>query len=148
MTRKSGGNKRSSLLTFKRRLTIVRLLLRSPLSGEQLIEAVNQELYGQEAYPPAAKAALKHDLDAIKSEFGCTINYQRDTKCYKLEEMGDLALLDLPHECIEALAFIDASFPADTPMPECQHRGVGFEQRIPPTDGGKHVRRAYACFSI
>jgi hypothetical protein len=32
-----------------------------------------------------------------------------------------LALLDLPPECMEALAFLDASFPAGSALPEQAH---------------------------
>src|SRR5690606_3287481 len=63
MTRQSGGIERSSWLTFRRRLLLVRLLLRGPASSADLIASVQAEL-GDEGYPPAANAALKHDLDA------------------------------------------------------------------------------------
>jgi predicted DNA-binding transcriptional regulator YafY len=120
MTRRSGGTKRSSWLTFRRRLLLVRLLLRGPASGADLIAAVQAEL-GDEGYPPAAGAALKHDLDALKAEYGCTIVYQRDYGVYALTDLGELALLDLPPECMEALAFLDASFPAGSALPEHAH---------------------------
>jgi hypothetical protein len=64
MTRQTGGTKRSSWLTFRRRLLLVRLLLRSPASSTDLIAAVQAEL-GDEGYPPAASSALKHDFDAL-----------------------------------------------------------------------------------
>ncbi|KPV53315.1 transcriptional regulator [Kouleothrix aurantiaca] len=117
MTHRTGGTKRSSRLTFRRRLLLVRLLLRSPLTGAHLIEAVHQEL-GDEGYPEAAESALKHDFDALKGEYGCQIRYQRSTQQYVLEDLGDLALLDLPDQCMEALAFLEASFPAGAALPE------------------------------
>lgn len=120
MTRQTGGTKRSSWLTFRRRLLLVRLLLRSPASSADLIVAVQAEL-GDEGYPPAAASALKHDLDALKAEYGCTIAFQRDRGVYALTDLGELALLDLPSECMEALAFLDASFPAGSALPEQAH---------------------------
>lgn len=117
MTRRSGGTKRSSQLTFRRRLLLVRLLLRGPATGDQLIAAVTREL-GDEGYPPAAAAALKHDLDALKAEYGCRIAFRRDAGGYALEDLGELALLDLPDGAMEALAFLDASFPHGTAVPE------------------------------
>lgn len=117
MTQRTGGTKRSSRLTFRRRLLLVRLLLRSPHSATQLIAAVHAEL-GEEGYPDAADSALKHDFDALKSEYGCQIRYRRGAQQYVLEDLGDLALLDLPDPCMEALAFLEASFPAGAALPE------------------------------
>jgi len=117
MTHPTGGTKRSSWLTFRRRLLLVRLLLRGPAIAADLIAAVQTEL-GDEGYPPAAVAALKHDFDALKAEYGCQIVFQREHGVYALTDLGDLALLDLPPECMEALAFLDASFPAGAALPE------------------------------
>jgi predicted DNA-binding transcriptional regulator YafY len=120
MTSRSGGTKRSSWLTFRRRLLLLRLLMRAPAASAELIEAVQREL-GDEGYPAAAAAALKHDFDALKAEYGCQIVYQRETGIYALQDLGELALLDLPPECMEALAFLDASFPAGSALPEQAH---------------------------
>jgi predicted DNA-binding transcriptional regulator YafY len=117
MTQRTGGTKRSSRLTFRRRLLLVRLLLRSPMAAADLIAAVQHEL-GDEGYPEAAESALKHDFDALKSEYGCQIRYRRSARQYELEGLGDLALLDLPDSCMEALAFLEASFPAGAALPE------------------------------
>jgi predicted DNA-binding transcriptional regulator YafY len=117
MTRQTGGTRRSSWHTFRRRLLLVRLLLRQPMTKDNLIAAVQNEL-GDEGYPAAAASALKHDFDALKSEYECRIVFQRATSCYVLEDLGSLALLELPDECMEALAFLDASFPAGMPLPE------------------------------
>jgi predicted DNA-binding transcriptional regulator YafY len=117
MTRQRGGTKRSSWLTFRRRLLLVRLLLRGPASAADLIAAVQAEL-GDEGYPPSAASALKHDFDALKAEYGCQIAFQRERGVYVLADLGELALLDLPPECMEALAFLDASFPAGSALPE------------------------------
>jgi predicted DNA-binding transcriptional regulator YafY len=120
MNKNTGGTKRSSWLTFRRRLLIVRLLLRGPAGSTDLIAAVQTEL-GDEGYPPAAAAALKHDLDSLKAEYGCQILFQRERGVYVLQDLGELALLDVPHECMEALAFLDASFPAGSALPEQAH---------------------------
>jgi predicted DNA-binding transcriptional regulator YafY len=120
MTRRTGGAKRSSLLTFRRRLLLIRLLLRSSLDAGELIAAVAAEL-GDEGYPDAAESALKHDFDSLKSEFGCRIRFQRGIQQYVLEDLGDLALLDLPDHCMEALAFLETSFPAGAALPEHAH---------------------------
>lgn len=117
MQRRSGGTKRSSQFTFRRRLTLVRLLLRGPQSGPELIAAVQAEL-GEEGYPDAAASALKHDLDALKGEYGCRIRFDRAYGSYVLDDLGELSLLDLPDACMEALAFLEASFPAGAALPE------------------------------
>lgn len=120
MSHPTGGTKRSSWLTFRRRLLLVRTLLRGPASGTELVERINDEL-GEQGYPAAAAAALKHDFDALKGEYGCRIRYDRRTRRYVLEDLGELALLDLPDPCMEALAFLDASFPPGSGLPEHTH---------------------------
>ena len=117
MTRRSGGTKRSSQFTFRRRLLLVRLLLRAPHTGPNLIDAVHVEL-GDEGYPDAAASALKHDLDALKGEYSCVIRFDRKAAHYVLEDLGELSLLDLPDASMEALAFLEASFPAGAAIPE------------------------------
>lgn len=98
------------LLVFRRRLVLIRTLLRGPLTCDELIAAVNQEMQG-EAYVGDVASALKHDLDALKDEYGCRIAYRRQSKRYTLEDLGELALLDLPDACLAALAFLEQSFP-------------------------------------
>ncbi|HMP39745.1 MAG TPA: WYL domain-containing protein [Roseiflexaceae bacterium] len=117
MKRRTGGTKRSSWLTFRRRLLIVRLLLQGPSSSDDLIATVQATL-GDDGYPAAAAAALKHDLDALKGEYNCRIVFQREHARYVLEDPGELALLDISGELLEALAFLDASYPAGTAIPE------------------------------
>ncbi|HMO59310.1 MAG TPA: WYL domain-containing protein [Roseiflexaceae bacterium] len=111
------GNKRSSFFTFRRRMVLVRLLLREPRSSADLIAAVRAEL-GAESYPSAAAVALKHDFDALRNEYGCVIRYQHAGRYYRLFDLGELTLFDLPNSCLEALAFLDASFPAGSAIPE------------------------------
>jgi predicted DNA-binding transcriptional regulator YafY len=94
--------------------------LRGPAPAAELIAAAQAEL-GDEGYPPAAAAALKHDFDTLKAEYGCQIVFQRERGVYALIDLGELALLDLPSECMEALAFLDASFPAGSALPEQAH---------------------------
>lgn len=117
MAQRTGGTKRSSWLTFRRRLSLVRRLLRGPASGVELIDAIQNEM-GEDGYPSAAASALKHDIDALKAEYGCRIMFRRERGGYVLDDLGELALLDLPGDCMEALAFLDASFPAGTALPD------------------------------
>ncbi|MCS6839384.1 MAG: WYL domain-containing protein [Roseiflexus sp.] len=116
MARRSGGIKRSSWVTFRRRLFLVRQLLRAPASAEELITRVQTEL-GENGYPANAAAALKHDLDSLKGEYDCRIVYRRDQGKYMIVELGELALLDPPHQSLEALALLDASYPAGSGNP-------------------------------
>lgn len=117
MKKKIGGIKRSSWLTFRRRLILVRLLLRGPASKQDLLDEIQAEM-GEQGYPESADSAFKHDLDSLKSEFGCSVKYQRHTKTFVLQGMGDMALLDLPDTCMEALGFLEASFPPGSDVPE------------------------------
>lgn len=138
-----GGTKRSSWLTFRRRLLLVRALLRGPATGAALIAGVNGEL-GEQGYPEAAAAALKHDFDALKGEYGCQIGYDRQSRRYHLADMGELALLDLPDGCMEALAFLEASFPAGGGLPEHANLRELLERVVlllPPARQAQHRRR-------
>jgi hypothetical protein len=117
MNKYGGGTRRSSSLTFRRRLLLIRTLMRGPTSPTNLIGRVDAEL-GAQGYPAGAGAALKHDLDALKKEYGCVIRYNRGTGQYALLNAGDLALFDLPDEALAALAWLHAQFPADSDQPE------------------------------
>lgn len=116
MTRTTGGNKRSSWLTFHRRLFLVRRLIRGPADAAILI-ADAHAFFGPDAeiYPPDARAALRHDLAALRDEFECVIQLD-DQRRYALEDLGRLALLDLPDGDLEALAFLLANF-NEGPLP-------------------------------
>lgn len=109
------GDKRGSWVTFRRRLVLVRRLLRGPAAIMELIQAAEEE-QGVDAYPAAAEIAVRHDLQSLRDEFGCVITYSRAQAVYLLEELGDLALLDLPDDGLEALSFLDATFPDSAPI--------------------------------
>ncbi|MEI8166831.1 MAG: WYL domain-containing protein [Chloroflexales bacterium] len=146
MSNHGGGIKRSSWLTFRRRLLLVRALLRGPATSADLVGAINREL-GAQGYPEAAAAALKHDFDALKGEYGCVITYNRPARQYALEDLGELALLDLPDDSLEALAFLEASFPAGSGHPEHTNLRALLERVVlllPPTRQQQHRRRRSA----
>lgn len=115
--RKRGGRRRSSRLAFRRRLLLLRLLLRYARTKEELIAAVQEEL-GTDGYPMAAESALKHDLDTLKTEYDCRIRYHAQIQCYVLEDLGYMALLDIPEDCLETLAFLEVSFSHGSDLPE------------------------------
>ncbi|MDQ2808422.1 MAG: WYL domain-containing protein [Chloroflexota bacterium] len=103
VSRRHGGDKRSSWLTFKRRLFVVQRLTRGPAGGATLIQAARAAL-GPDIYPPVFWTALAHDVAALRDEFGCIIRYQHDF--YWLDDAGSLALLDVPDDELVALAFL------------------------------------------
>ncbi len=113
-TRIYGGERRSSMLTFQRRMLVARCLIRGAVTTATLI-AEARTLQGAEAYPPDASAAVRHDIAALRDMFGCEIRYQRPDG-YVLDYPGDLALLDLPDEELEALGFLLSTF-HDTALP-------------------------------
>ncbi len=120
MKNQGGGTKRSSWLIFRRRLIVVRLLMRGSLTKDAIVAAVQDEMQG-EGYVGDVANAFKNDLDALKQEYGCRIVFRRSSQVYALDDLGDLALLDLPDTCMEALAFLDASFPQGAAIPEHAH---------------------------
>jgi len=123
MTRQRGGDKRSSWETFRRRLLLVRRLLRGPAPAETLIAAVRQAAPdAAEIYPADARAALRHDLAALRNEFQCRIR-SHPKAGYSLEHPGNLTLLDLPDEELEALVFLEALI-ADSSLPNAAQIGA------------------------
>lgn len=108
-----GGDKRSSWLTFHRRLCLLRLLVRGPADAATMIARI-RDSFDDEIYPADARAALRHDLAALRNEFECVI--EREGTTYHLRDYGRLALLDLPDPDLEALSFLVASF-AESPLP-------------------------------
>jgi len=114
--RHARGIKRSSLLKVQRQLTLLRCLGRGAMTSDDLIQAVNAMM--PEAYPPAAREALRHDLRALREAFGCVI--QHTAAGYQLMSVGELALLDLSAEDIAALRFLDSAYAGASPLPEHQ----------------------------
>ncbi len=96
-----GGTKRSSWLVFWRRLVIMRTLLRGPARHTVLWDAARAEL-GAEAWGASPGSALRHDLTALRREFGCVIQYQAGSG-YHLVDPGMLSLLDLPDDQLQTL---------------------------------------------
>lgn len=107
------GDKRASWYTFHRRLFLVRCLVRGPAEAEMLIREARAFFRDDEVYPPDARAALRHDVAALRNEFECDIRLMPD-KCYALVSFGRLALLDLPDDDLETLAFLLANFSEST----------------------------------
>ena len=111
-SRARGGDKRASWLTFQRRLIVLRRLMRGPADLATLRAAAEAEL-GPDAYPGNAAVALRHDIGALRDEFGCAVRF-RPGEGYTLTEVGFLALIDLPNTDLETLAFLSALFSSGT----------------------------------
>jgi len=112
MITRPNGKRRSSQQTFRRRLIIFRALLKQAHTSDDLIRLVNHEL-DQDGYPQAASIALKHDLDALKQEYGCDIRFDRSNRTYQLNSVGEFAILELNDEHLEALKFLDTNYPEE-----------------------------------
>ncbi|MEI7643916.1 MAG: WYL domain-containing protein [Chloroflexales bacterium] len=108
-----GGSKRDSWRTFHRRLFLVRRLVRGAADASTLIADTraffNTSDDVEDIYPTDARAALRHDMAALRDEFDCTIDLDPD-RCYALNDLGRLALLDMPERDLEALAFLISTF--------------------------------------
>lgn len=92
---------------FQRRLFLVRQLIRGPARARELIDAT-RAAFDAAIYPLDASRALRRDLAALRTEFDCTIRFTPE-RGYLLEDMGRLALLDLPDAEIDALGLLQAS---------------------------------------
>ncbi|NWG19492.1 MAG: WYL domain-containing protein [Chloroflexi bacterium] len=123
------GDKRSSHLIHRRRLYLVRRLVRGPADGPTLIDDANAAFpdVPEGVYPADALAALRHDLTALRQEYGCDIQRANDGR-YTLLSPGDLALLDLPDGEMEAMAFL-ASVYGDHGIPNAGQIAA-FLQRV------------------
>jgi proteasome accessory factor C len=110
------GIKRSSLLKVQRQLLLLRCLGRGVLAADELIDGVNIMML--DAYPQAAREALRHDLRALRESFGCVI--QHTAAGYRLLSVGELALLELSSEEIAALRFLDSAYTSVNQVPEHQ----------------------------
>jgi predicted DNA-binding transcriptional regulator YafY len=114
--RRRGGDRRSSWTAFRRRLFLVRRLVRSPADAATLIEEARNRfnhLISDDIYPGDARAALRADFRRLREEFECEIERQPDNR-YAMTSLGQLALLDLPDDDLEALAFLVANFSEST----------------------------------
>lgn len=113
MAARKKGLRRSSVLIFRRRLAIFRQLFREESSAETLIASVNAQ-FNQDGYPDNATTALRHDLNALRSEYNCKIRFDRRTSNYRLVNVGDFAVLDLSNESRDALNFLDKNYSDDS----------------------------------
>ena len=116
--KKARGIKRSSLMKVQRQLLLLRLLCSGSRSSAELIEGVNNLML--DAYPQAAREALRHDLRALRDSFGCVIDYVPQLG-YTLVSVGELALLDLSNDEIAALRWLDSIYSQSNAVPEHQH---------------------------
>jgi len=110
--RLSGGDKRSSWLTFQRCMVVMRRLMRGSATAAELIAAAEAELGGV-AYPGNAAVALRQDIGRLRDDFGCTIRFRAD-EGYRMLESGMQALLDLPEQHLHTIMFLHAIFTADS----------------------------------
>jgi predicted DNA-binding transcriptional regulator YafY len=100
----SRGPRRDSRIANQRRLDLVRCLLRGPATAETLIAELRRAL-GDDIYPADARAALRHDMAALRETFGCAFVF-RAGEGYFLTNVGALTMLDLARDELEALALL------------------------------------------
>lgn len=138
--RRRGGDKRSSWLTFHRRLFLVRRLVRAPATAAELI-ADARDYFDGEIYPPAARTALRHDLTALREAFDCVVEPDAGGR-YRIVEYGRLALLDLPDLDLEALRFLSGLFD-ESPLPNAGHVSalISRIERLLPTERRQRLGR-------
>lgn len=106
----SGGVRRDSRIATQRRLDLVRRLLRGPATSDVLIADLRLSL-GDDIYPTDARAALRHDMAALRETFGCEFFF-RTNEGYFLTSLGTLTLLDLDQHELETCALIFAAIDA------------------------------------
>jgi proteasome accessory factor C len=117
-SRPARGIKRASTLASRRRLAVVRRLVRGPALADDLIAVIDAELPPSDSQA-ARSAALRHDLRAIRQDWGCQIRYQPQLG-YVLQDLGVLAVLDLPDEAMQGLTVLLAAYPDSSEQPTHQ----------------------------
>jgi predicted DNA-binding transcriptional regulator YafY len=140
------GIRRSSALTNHRRLWLIRRMVRGPATPAELI-ADARRFFDEEIYPASAATALRHDFDALRDQFECVIERDREGR-YALVDYGRLALLDLPDADLETLSFLVSLF-AEGPTPNAPQVQALFDRilaLLPPdrrkvyATSGPHLR--------
>lgn len=140
------GIRRSSALTNHRRLWLIRRMVRGPATPAELI-ADARRFFDEEIYPASAATALRHDFDALRDQFECVIERDREGR-YALVDYGRLALLDLPDADLETLSFLVSLF-AEGPTPNAPQVQALFDRilaLLPPDrrkvyqTSGPHLR--------
>ncbi|MDW8148107.1 MAG: WYL domain-containing protein [Roseiflexaceae bacterium] len=140
--RRRGGDKRSSQLIHQRRLFLIRRLIRGPATAQDLIDEANATFTNvpEGIYPADAAAALRHDIAALRREYGCAIDRDEDG-VYVLTSPGNLALIDLPDGEIEAMAFLrDVYSESDLPIAAQISALLGRIESLMPEDCRNRLR--------
>lgn len=140
-SRPARGLKRASNLAIHRRLAVVRRLLRGPASSDDLLAVIATDL--PDAAASTAGAALRHDLRALRQDWGCRITY-RPRSGYTLHDLGVLAVLDLPDEAIQGLALLHAAYPVTSEQPthqQVRHLLACLQMALPPERRDEVVQR-------
>lgn len=109
------GTRASSWLKVQRCLLILRQLQRGPASTHNLISAVEVTL-GPSAYGQAPEKALERDLSQLRESFDLTIRSRSGV--YHLDDVGEIPLLDVPDDALDAMAFLYHTFEYDAPDAE------------------------------
>ncbi|MEI7769217.1 MAG: WYL domain-containing protein [Chloroflexales bacterium] len=144
-TPRRGGTKRDSWRTFHRRLFLVRRLVRGAADAATLIADTraffNASGDVEDIYPGDARAALRHDMAALRDEFECAIDLGPDRR-YALNDLGRLALLDMPDADLEALAFLISTF-GESALPNAGRVDALLDRMVAllPADRRAHLRR-------
>ena len=96
---------------FHRCLTLLSILQRNPAQRDELI----QQLY-RHLPPQAAISRLEKDLARLRHKFSVDIHYEPSEREYSLCDIGNLPLLDLPDNALQAIGFLAKSFDSHTPQ--------------------------------
>ena len=123
----SRGRRESHWLVIRRCLAIVRRVQRGPAQRADLLQAV-LDAEGAEAYGGAEGKALQrrleNDLARIREHLSVDLYYDRQIGGYTIREAW-LPLLDLPHEGLATIAWLQETFGPDSPQHDEVHALLG-----------------------
>ena len=117
--RRRGGDKRSSWLTFRRRMFAFRRLLQKPTKSQDLIDETKAFFGDEIIYGDDPRSAVRHDIQSLRKDFNCTIEHDRQQQ-YVLRDAGEWAIFDTQEdaEVLQHLLAVhtDATTPNGTPI--------------------------------
>lgn len=106
------GSRDSEWHVLRRCLRLLVRLQHGPAPADEL-QAISR---GDEAISDsAARKRFQNDLERLRVNLQCEIDYDRGAGVYVLRRVGQ-PLIDLPPESLRGLAFLQATFHEETPM--------------------------------
>ncbi len=143
------GDRGSQWRVILRCIALLRRLMRGDTPASELIAIIEQHDSDLvTADPEILQSRLEADISRLRKNLKCEINYIHPEKVYRFISL-DTALLDLPEDAIQGLAFLQKTFSADeTPHREQVMQLINQVLTLLPQERVKEVTRARGLLEI